>query len=80
MVKDTQPGANSVGPRYLTNVAGTLFFGTNAGLWKSDGSAEGTVRVHDAGPNGEMISIGDTLISRPSSAEHSVAARATSCG
>ena len=39
-------------PRYLTNVGGTLFFsandGTNGGeLWKSDGTAAGTVLVKD---------------------------------
>src|SRR5688500_2615490 len=44
----------SASPRYLTNVAGTLFFtAVGAGgreLWKSDGTADGTVRVKDIRP------------------------------
>jgi len=64
-VKDIYPGLNSSGPRNLTNVNGTLFFsaedgttgglGGNAGgeLWKSDGTAAGTVLVKDINPGGD---------------------------
>src|SRR5262249_57005659 len=42
-------------PDNLTNVAGTLFFRAGSGpgdyeLWKSDGTAVGTVRVKDINP------------------------------
>ncbi|MBV8386489.1 MAG: hyalin, partial [Acidimicrobiia bacterium] len=57
MVKDINPGQvgsavdDSYDP-YLTNVNGTLFFSANDGmhgreLWKSDGTAAGTVMVKD---------------------------------
>src|SRR5215213_5833722 len=56
-VKDIYPGTtngfpNSSEPRYLTNVNGTLFFAAfnpNQGheLWKSNGTAAGTVLVKD---------------------------------
>jgi ELWxxDGT repeat protein len=47
LVKDIVPGPGSSSPSQLTNVGGTLFF-TVAGrsqLWKSDGTAAGTVLV-----------------------------------
>ncbi len=56
LVADIRPGPASSGPRYLTNVNGTLFFvaddgtGTNGHgkeLWKSDGTSTGTVLVKD---------------------------------
>ncbi|MCH8272832.1 MAG: T9SS type A sorting domain-containing protein [Candidatus Marinimicrobia bacterium] len=55
MVKDIFPGSDSSFPFSLTNVNGTLFFrandGTNGGeLWKSDGTASGTVMVKDIIP------------------------------
>jgi len=66
--------ANSSDPHLLTDVAGTLFFVANDGtngmeLWKSDGTAAGTVLVKDiaAGSTGSftdassLIAIGDTL-------------------
>src|SRR5439155_18544406 len=44
-------------PRYLVNVSGTLFFnadnGTGRELWKSDGTADGTVLVKDINPAGD---------------------------
>jgi ELWxxDGT repeat protein len=60
MVKDIFPGGytyrgryypNSSSPDDLTNVNGTLFFVTNydGGLWKSDGTDAGTMRVTDIG-------------------------------
>ena len=40
LVKDIRPGSGNSGPYYLTNVAGTLFFGASDGthgteLWKA---------------------------------------------
>jgi ELWxxDGT repeat protein len=60
MVKDINPnisGSYGFNPDYLTNVSGTLFFFANDGatgrsLWKSDGTAEGTVLVKDVRPGG----------------------------
>ena len=48
LVKDINPGSNDSGPRYFVNVNGTIFFSawdsTNGEeLWKSDGTAAGTV-------------------------------------
>ncbi|MCK6560916.1 T9SS type A sorting domain-containing protein [bacterium] len=50
LVKDINPGPNGSGPYELTNVNGTLFFratdGINGiGLWKSNGTSEGTVPI-----------------------------------
>jgi len=59
LVKDINPGPASSNPTNLVNVDGTLFFaatvttnGANTGteLWKSDGTAAGTVLVKDIGP------------------------------
>ena len=55
LVKDINPGGSSSQPHNLTNVNGTLFFGANDGtngfeLWKSDGTAAGTVLVKDIFP------------------------------
>ena len=52
LVKDINPGSDGSIPRILTNVGGTLFFAANDGthgaeLWKSDGTAAGTVMVKD---------------------------------
>jgi ELWxxDGT repeat protein len=52
------PGSASLHPHDLTNVNGTLYFGSccasNAGgvtgLWKSDGSEAGTIQLSDASP------------------------------
>ncbi|HYO54879.1 ELWxxDGT repeat protein [Archangium sp.] len=49
LVKDLAPGRGSAYPDELTDVNGTLFFqtfiGLETGLWKSDGTAAGTVKV-----------------------------------
>jgi ELWxxDGT repeat protein len=58
LVKDVNPGPNSsgyYGPAYLTVAGGTLFFAADDGqsgneLWKSDGTAAGTVLVQDIVP------------------------------
>jgi ELWxxDGT repeat protein len=55
LVKDINPGSGHSYPDYLTNVNGTLFFvandGTSGGeLWKSNGTAAGTVLVKDINP------------------------------
>src|SRR5262249_39199207 len=58
MVKDINPtGGNGTGsfPDELTNAGGTLFFSADDGshgkeLWKSDGTAAGTVMIKDITP------------------------------
>jgi ELWxxDGT repeat protein len=56
LVKDIFPDTGSGNPRALVNVNGTLFFLANDGfgypkLWKSDGTATGTVVVKDLNPS-----------------------------
>ncbi|HEV8306372.1 MAG TPA: ELWxxDGT repeat protein [Methylomirabilota bacterium] len=55
LVKDINPGLPNSVPTDITAVGGTAFFAANDGstgieLWKSDGSAAGTVRVRDINP------------------------------
>src|SRR5439155_1444269 len=55
LVQDINPGSGSSDPISLTNVNGTLFFAADDGidgieLWKSDGTAAGTVLVKDINP------------------------------
>ena len=55
MVKDIDPGSDRLRPADLTNVNGKLYFTANDGvhgveLWKSDGTAAGTVMVKDIVP------------------------------
>ena len=55
LFKDINPGPESSGIQELTNVNGTLFFAADDGvhgweLWKSDGTAAGTVMVKDIYP------------------------------
>src|SRR5215471_1819447 len=45
LVKDIVVGQQSSNPLYLTNVNGTLYFRVGADLWKSNGTANGTVLV-----------------------------------
>ena len=52
MVKDINSGSSSSSPADLTAVGNTLYFVANDGtngyeLWKSDGTASGTVMVKD---------------------------------
>ncbi len=60
MVKDIDPGATGSSPQNLTNVNGTLFFEADDGthgfeLWKSDGTAGGTVMVKDIDPGASQL-------------------------
>ncbi|MFM7792318.1 MAG: ELWxxDGT repeat protein, partial [Microcystis panniformis] len=55
LVKDILPGLSGSDPSYLTTLGNTLFFtafdGVNGTeLWKSDGTAAGTVLVKDIFP------------------------------
>jgi trimeric autotransporter adhesin len=57
-VKDIYPGSSNSSIGYLANVNGTLFFVANDGvsgteLWKTDGTAAGTVMIKDI-RNGSM--------------------------
>ncbi len=57
VLADINPGSASSNPNYLTNVNGTLFFTANDGvhgdqLWKTNGTAAGTVMVTDINPAG----------------------------
>src|SRR5262249_38770592 len=66
------PGPGSSNPSNLINVNGTLFFtafstGFGIELWKSDGTAAGTVMVRDSNPGlfssnpGNLTNVGGTL-------------------
>ena len=55
LVKDINPGRDRLQPADMANVGGTLYFDgrrRHAGeeLWKSDGTAAGTVMVKDINP------------------------------
>jgi ELWxxDGT repeat protein len=62
MVKDIAPGSNSSVPTNLTNVSGVLFFEATDGvaahgvrqLWRSNGTAAGTVLVKDIDPTNTL--------------------------
>ena len=71
LVKDIRPGSSSSSPRNLTALGNTLFFTADDGvngieLWKSDGTAAGTVLVKDIGPGSSsspsnLTAVGNTL-------------------
>ena len=71
LVKDINADGSS-GPRYLVDVAGTLFFTANDGihgreLWRSNGTPAGTRIVRNIGPGSadgspqELTAVGQTL-------------------
>ena len=75
MVKDITSGSGSSYPYYLTAVGNTLYFtaddGTNGSeLWKSDGTASGTVMVKDiysgssSSSPSSLTAVGNTLYFR----------------
>jgi ELWxxDGT repeat protein len=75
LVKDIFPGLGNSSPGYLTAVGNTLFFsatGVSGGkeLWKSDGTAAGTVLVKDIRPGlstsypVSLTAVGNTLFFR----------------
>jgi trimeric autotransporter adhesin len=85
MVKDIIPGSESSDPSDMTNVNGTLYFVANDGggigahgreLWKTDGTAAGTVMVKNInpGPNdsstGNLKNVDGTLYFRAHDATH----------
>src|SRR5262245_22038625 len=57
LVADIVPGSDSSNPSGLTNVNGTLYFSTVDGLYKSDGTAAGTVLVKDDITGGGFTSL-----------------------
>lgn len=73
LVKDVWPGSPSSEPAWLTDVGGTLFFTARGPetpetnfeqLWKSDGTAAGTVRVEGVDleqSRPELTNVGGTL-------------------
>ena len=61
-VKDINPGAALGGGGPLVNMGGTLYFSGNDGvhggeLWKTDGTAAGTVMVADTGSPGQFYGV-----------------------
>lgn len=63
LIKDINPGSAGSNVSYLTIVNNTLFFAANDGvngmeLWKSDGTAAGTILVKDINPGAGNSSIG----------------------
>lgn len=81
LVADLAPGAETLSPRYLTVVDGTLFFTASTiasgELWKSDGSAAGTLLVRQianapsASPM-QLQAIGDRLLFKADDGVHGI--------
>jgi trimeric autotransporter adhesin len=71
MVKDISSDGGSGDPSYLVTIGNTLYFRANDGihgteLWKSDGTADGTVMVKDISSDGDgdpydLVAIGNRL-------------------
>ncbi|NTU82022.1 MAG: carbohydrate-binding protein [Chloroflexales bacterium] len=67
MAIDLPSGPDGQGPGELTNVNGTLFFRTESLLWKSDGTAEGTVQLPIGGS--DLTAVGEYLFFNCSTAK-----------
>jgi len=75
MVKDINPGPSTSFPSFfpqLTNINGTVYFEADDGvhgveLWRTDGTADGTVMIKDIDPgsnssgSGALMNVGGTL-------------------
>jgi ELWxxDGT repeat protein len=59
LVADLNPGANSTDIREIAHIGDivvfTVFEGSGSSLWRSDGTAAGTVKIHDAVSTGGFI-------------------------
>ena len=74
MVKNINSGSSNSDPSYLTAVGNTLYFQADDGingveLWKSDGTASGTVMVKNINSGGDSIPqdltvVGNTIFFR----------------
>jgi ELWxxDGT repeat protein len=62
LVKDIVPDGGGSSPVQLTKVGGTLYFMASGGMWKSDGTAAGTVLVSNVHISvSQMTDVGGTL-------------------
>jgi ELWxxDGT repeat protein len=62
LVKDINGGTGGSSPSGLIAVNGTLFFSATGGLWKSDGTSDGTVKIKDISTTLSMsAAVGNTL-------------------
>src|SRR5262249_10582367 len=57
LVKEISPGPLGSGRQYLTALNGVLSFGAADGLWRSDGTAAGTVQVRALGADLRELTI-----------------------
>ncbi|MFY0525692.1 ELWxxDGT repeat protein [Archangium gephyra] len=84
VIKDVAPGVPSSSPMHFQRMGTTVYFaasgatvGSNTELWKSDGTAAGTVMVKDIHPGGDSIpdlltDLNGTLLFTADDGEHGV--------